>query len=457
MAAFVEKELEGWGRYPRSVCKVHRAEKIAHAVDFVRSPGPRTRLARGLGRSYGDAALNASNDVLLTERLDRFLSFDEENGLLVCEAGVSLLEIIHVCLPHGWFLPVTPGTKFAGVGGAVACDVHGKNHHKDGSLSQHVEWLELLLADGSRVRCSPSENSRLFWATAGGLGMTGIILEVGLRLRKVDSAFLKVDYCRSADLQQTMQLLEEEDAAYTYSVAWVDCMAGGRSLGRSVLMRANHCRATDLSPQLQKDPLSVRERSLLSVPFDLPGFFLNRFSIRGLNAVYYRSFKRGRSSRLEHYNPFFYPLDIVRSWNRAYGKRGFLQYQCVFPADSSEVGLEETLSKISASGNGSFLAVLKRFGPETGLISFPRAGYTLALDFPMRGEPMLAFLSELDEIVLRLGGRVYLAKDARLTAASFRRMYPRFPEWLAVKRQVDPGNRFASDLSRRLNLHGESE
>jgi decaprenylphospho-beta-D-ribofuranose 2-oxidase len=419
--------------------------------------GPESALiARGLGRSYGDAALNSDHGVLLTGKLNCFVEFDADSGELVCEAGVTLPEILQACAPQGWFLPVTPGTKYASVGGAIGADVHGKNHHVDGSISNHVSWVELLLADGNRVRCSREENSDLFWATMGGMGLTGVILQASLRMRPIETSYLKVDYTRTNGLEETMQFLEEEDDLYRYSVAWVDCLASGNSMGRAVLMRGNHCPRAELSASASDDPLVVKDRVLLSMPVDLPGFCLNSLSIKCMNSVYYRSFKKGRSRRVEHYDPFFYPLDLVNNWNRGYGKGGFLQYQCVFPPETAKDGLHTLLKRISDSGNGSFLAILKRFGEETGLISFPMQGYTLALDFPMRGESTLRFMEELDKIVLRHGGRLYLAKDSRMSAESLRQMYPKLEDWLKIKREVDPEGKFSSDLSRRLGLDGVS-
>ncbi len=451
---YLEKELTGWGRYPRSVARVYRPDK-AGQIDAILGSEPDGILARGRGRSYGDAALNSNGGVLLTERLDRFLDFDPETGRLTCEAGVGLDEILRVCLPRGWFLPVTPGTKFVSIGGAVACDVHGKNHHRHGSLGRHLDWLELRLADGSVVRCSPDENADLFRATVGGLGLTGIILAVRLRMRRVETAYLAVDYYRSRQLEETMRLLEEEDDRYTYSVAWVDCLASGKNLGRSVLIRGDHCPLSELPERCRSRPLEVRDRKLGALPFEMPGFLLNRFSIRCLNGFYYRRFREGRSTRIEHYDPFFYPLDVLHHWNRAYGRRGFLQYQCCFPGETSADAMQAILERVSSSGQGSFLAVLKRFGDEdAGFLSFPRPGYTLALDFPMRGERVLALLEELDGMVVRWGGRVYLAKDARLSRENFERMYPDLDEWREIRRRVDPEGRFSSDLARRLGLSG---
>ena len=454
MSGFLESELSGWGLYPKTSARTFRPERMSRVGPIVGSPAEPHWLARGLGRSYGDAALNRDGAVLLTQRLDCFLDFDPDSGELVAEPGVSFDQIIELVLPRGWFPPVTPGTKFVTLGGAIACDVHGKNHHQDGSLANHVRWLDLLLADGSEVRCSSQQNGDLFWATTGGMGLTGIILRACLALKKVETAYTRVDYLRTRDLEETLRHLEEEDDQYAYSVAWVDCVARGRKLGRGVLMRGNPCSLAELPAGPAGAPLLVRNRVLASLPFHLPSGLLNRHTCRLMNAIYYRRFKRGHSSALEHYDPYFYPLDMLENWNRGYGKRGFLQHQCVLPADDPTEGLRKILESISQSRFGSFLVVLKRFGPGNRFLSFPRPGYTLALDFPMSGNDLLDFLDSLDRLVVEAGGRIYLAKDARLKPQYCPTMYPELPEWLEIKQRVDPENRFTSDLGRRLGLVG---
>ena len=454
MSGFLESELSGWGLYPKTSARTYRPERMSRVGPILGSPAEPQWLARGLGRSYGDAALNQGRAVLLTQRLDCFLDFNPDSGELVAEPGVSFDRIIELVLPRGWFLPVTPGTKFVTLGGAIACDVHGKNHHQDGSLGNHVQWLDLLLADGSEVRCSSHQNGDLFWATIGGMGLTGIILRACLTLKKVETAYLRVDYLRTRNLDETLRNLEEEDDQYVYSVAWVDCVAGGRKLGRGVLMRGNPCALTELPRRVANTPLLVKNRALAGVPLHLPSGLVNRHSCRLMNAVYYRLFKEGHSSAVEHYDPYFYPLDLLENWNRGYGKRGFLQHQCVLPDDDPTEGLRKILEAISQSQFGSFLVVLKRFGAGNRFLSFPRPGYTLALDFPMSGKGMLDFLDSLDRIVMEAGGRVYLAKDARLKPEYCRPMYPQLADWLEIKQRVDPENRFTSDLARRLGLEG---
>jgi decaprenylphospho-beta-D-ribofuranose 2-oxidase len=444
------RTLSGWGRNPVVETDAYRPERVAGLERLVRRERP--VLARGLGRSYGDAALNGAGATVLFERLNRFLAFDPATGLLTCEAGVSIADILRVFGTRGFFPPVCPGTRHVTIGGAIACDIHGKNHHRDGSFGRHVLGLRLITASGEVIDCGPDHDVPLFRATVGGMGLTGLIVEATIRLARVVSPDIVVDYDRASDLDTALRLFDEADAGYAYSMAWIDCLAPGRALGRSVLMRGN--------PVL--DPSSstpeARRRSdggagALRVPFDLPAWVLNPLSMRAFNALYYRRHPVSRHGVVTHYAPFFFPLDRIGDWNRIYGKRGFFQYQCVIPPAPGRETLVRLLAFARRAG-GSFLAVLKRFGhePGTGPLAFPRPGYTLALDFPARGSELLGLLDAMDDVVADAGGRVYLAKDARLRPELFRAMYPDLPDWLAVKRRVDPEHRFASDLSRRLEL-----
>ena len=450
----VSKEIGGWGRYPVRSCRLSRPEQVSQAARLISETSSRGYLGRSLGRAYGDAALNSRGTVVLSERLDRFLDFAPRTGLLRCEAGVSLSEILRVFLPRGWFLPVTPGTRFATIGGCIACDVHGKNHHVEGSLSHYVRSIDLLGGDGRATSCSRETLPELFWATVGRMGLTGFILECEIQLKKVETAYIDVEYHRTRDLDETMELIDREDRRFVYSVAWMDCLAVGSSLGRSVLMRGNHCRLDQLEASHREAALRVSDRTLAGIPFDFPALLLNRGTIGAMNSVYYRMFSPGRSRKIVHYGPYFYPLDTIQNWNRAYGKRGFVQYQCAFPLEKSASGVERLLGSLKASRMGSFLVVLKRFGRQGGgLLSFPFEGYTISLDFPV-SDRLEGFLEQLDSIVLDHQGRVYLAKDARLGPATFRAMYPGWQEWLRVKREVDPHDRFDSDLARRIGLSG---
>ena len=415
-------------------------------------------IPRGLARSYGDASFNSDGETVLTERLNRFLSFDPESRILESEAGVTLDEILTTFAPRGFFPPVTPGTKMVTLGGCVACDVHGKNHHKEGSISRHVLELRLLTAKGEEVTCSRDENPDLFWATVGGMGLTGCITRIRLRMHAIDTAYVAVDYQRADSLSDALRFFEESDDAYQFSVAWIDCLAKGKSLGRSVLMRGNPAATEQLPQRLRSRPLTGLRTTHYAVPFDLPRLTLNRPAGRAFNTLYFRRHPRRATGVLRHYDKFFYPLDRIRSWNRMYGRSGFVQYQCVVPPGSAEHGLAELLTLISQSGVSSFLATLKRFGPgEPGqLLSFPVEGYTLALDLPWRGASLLELLERLDAVVIEHGGRVYLAKDARMSASSFRQMYSEHQRWLEIKRLVDPDNVFTSDLARRLELDNPS-
>jgi FAD/FMN-containing dehydrogenase len=441
--------LAGWGRYPLCESEVYRPEKLAELASVVAADSQKL-IARGAGRAYGDAALNAENRVLDLQRLNRMLEFDAESGILRCESGVTLDEIIGVFLPRGFFPPVVPGTRFVTLGGSLAADVHGKTHHRDSSIATHVLWFELMLASGEIRRCSREENSDLFWATVGGMGLTGVILEVAMRLRRVESAYIEGEMIRVANVDEAIEKFETADRQYEGSVAWIDCLSSKGALGRSILNVGNFAPRETLPPRLRTDPLVVDDKMLVGVPLDLPNFALNPLSVRAFNQGYF-AMHRAQSHMVTSYRPFFFPLDAIRDWNRIYGKRGFVQYQCVWPLSQSRAGLVEVLEATSASGRASFLAVLKKFGRQEGMLSFPMPGYTLALDFPVT-DGLLEFLDRLDEMVMKRGGRVYLAKDARMKPATMRAMYPRFREWQAAKTSADPNNHFSSTLSRRLEM-----
>lgn len=446
-------KLSGWGNVPRQSAEVYRPEKWADDRALVVETSQRTIIARGLGRSYGDAALNEGGAVALQTRLDRFISFDPAIGVLECEGGVSFADVLDTFVPRGFFPPVTPGTRYVTIGGAIAADVHGKNHHRDGSIGQFVERFDLLTAGGKTLRCSREQNAEAFWATLGGMGLTGIILTAALRLRTIESAYIAVNYQRAKNLDQALSLFAQDDEQYEYSVAWIDCLARGEAMGRSVLMRGNHASASQLPPQLQQHPLHLQPKRKKSVPFFFPSFALSPLTVRLFNNRYYKGSRTGE--HLVDYDQFFYPLDSVLHWNRVYGKRGFFQYQAVFPPSGARECLLELLGRMSASGRASFLAVLKTMGnPSGGMLSFPMPGHTLALDIPNDGPQTVDFLRELDQIVLRFGGRVYLAKDACMLPEAFRAMYPRLAEFEQVRAKLDPSGRFQSSLVRRLKIGG---
>ena len=432
--------------------RVARPEK-REALQAVLEENSQPVIARGAGRSYGDASLlDSGGTTLLTGRMNRMLSFDPDTGALRAEAGIRLREILEVFVPRGWFLPVTPGTKEVTLGGAVAFDIHGKNHHRDGGISNFVHEIELLKADGDRVACSAEQNADLFWATVSGAGLTGIITEVALELRPIETAYVSERTLKAEDLDDAFALFEEHESEYLYSVAWIDCLASGSALGRSHLMFGRHATPDELTAKQRRDPLGYEPDHLARLPFDLPEGVLNEHTVKAFNALYYARQRTRDKQGIVGIDPFFYPLDAIDDWNRMYGESGFVQFQCVLPMEESYDGLKEILAQVQESGLASFLAVLKRMGPpDGGMLTFPMRGYTLALDIPRR-DGLESLLRDLHETVAQRGGRVYLAKDAYLRPDTFRDMYPALEEWLEVKRRVDPENRFTSAQARRLGI-----
>jgi decaprenylphospho-beta-D-ribofuranose 2-oxidase len=433
--------LSGWGRTAPSAAHLDEPEAV-------RSPGPRGCIARGLGRAYGDAAQNAGGAVIDMTSHHRLLALS--SGTVTVEAGMSLGALISSLLPSGLFVPVTPGTQHVTVGGAIASDVHGKNHHRDGSFSRWVESIELLSPSGPRTLTPGDEG---FAATVGGMGLTGVITEATLRLVPVESAYVVEDIERCADVDDCMARMSERDDAYRYSVAWIDCLARGRQLGRSVLMRGDHAPVDALPARARARPLD-RPRGLRvpALPW-APNGLLRRETVAAFNELYFRRAPRAERGRVVGLDPFFYPLDAVPGWNRMYGSRGFLQYQFVVPFGSDgDAALREALQRLSGARVASFLAVLKRFGPGSGMISFPMPGWTLALDMPA-GDPSLGpLLDGLDALVASAGGRVYLSKDSRLRPELLGSMYPELGRWREAVRGLDPDGVMRSDLSRRLGL-----
>jgi FAD/FMN-containing dehydrogenase len=445
--------IAGWGRHPTVAGTVARPERLRLP------PGGRPVLPRGLGRSYGDAAVPAAPGALVLEtaRADRVLAFDSERGTLTCEAGLSLAEILRVFLPRGWFPPVTPGTRLVTVGGCVACDVHGKNHHRDGSFGGFVDRLVLQVADGSVVECGPTRERELFLATVGGMGLTGLITEVTLRLQPVESAWMVVEAEPVPGLGAMLDGLRNAGKDWPYTVGWIDCLARGAALGRGVLIRGRHASRAEAPA----GPLPEPRR--LAVPVDAPERLLSPVLMRGFNAAYYWKHawwkhawwthaRRARSAgRPVSYHGFFYPLDSIGDWNRLYGRRGFLQYQCVVPRAAGAAAVAELLERVAAAGAASFLAVIKDCGPESdAYLSFPLEGTTLALDLPYRGPRTEGLVHELNATVIAAGGRVYLAKDAVTRAEDFALMVPRLETWRKVRDRWDPEHRFRSAQSVRL-------
>lgn len=435
-------KLSSWGNYPLIEAKEFYTHEFEPLSDYIQST--ETFIPRGNGRSYGDSALNGKVASMLG--FNRILNFDVVRGELTAEAGVLFSDLLEVLVPKGFFLPVTPGTKFITLGGAIASNVHGKNHHKEGAFSNFVLELGLMTAQGQYIICSPTNHSDIFRQTIGGMGLTGVILWVRFRLKKIQSSYIKQVNHKAKNLGELLSLFESCNSS-TYSVAWIDCQKGGKDLGRSILILGEHADLDELETTDQRNfPLKSHSNKHVSVPFHFPSGMLNRWTVSIFNHLYFHKEFQNSRSFLAHYDPFFYPLDKILHWNRIYGKKGFLQYQFVIPFEAGAEGLELILQKISASGFASFLAVLKTFGPSTSLesdISFPQKGYTLALDFPV-SSGIFELLDELDQLVLNFGGRVYLTKDARMSPETFQKMYPLgFP--------TQP--KFSSLQSQRLKLH----
>lgn len=422
-----------WNRLPR--LRPARLEPLWFPDDPLPEPGDYGLLPHGQGRSYGDVCLNEDGTLLLTRGLDRFIRFDPRTGYLECEAGVLLGEILELVVPHGWFLPVTPGTRMVTVGGAIANDVHGKNHHVAGSFGDHLTHIGLRRSTGEYLELRADQDEALFMATIGGLGLTGLIVRAGIQLLRVDGPCMQVSSKRFANLDEFFAINEEAEKQWPYTVAWVDCLGAGR--GRGIYFAARHIETPARPPVFRE-----RQRRM---PVDPPFSLVNRLSLRLFNSLYYHR-PLSRES-VSHYQPYFYPLDGLQDWNRIYGRRGFYQYQCVLPPETGAQAVQALLDRIAESGQGSFLAVLKTFGHRQapGMLSFARPGVTLALDFPNLGESTLALFASLDTIVAQAGGTLYPAKDARMSATMFRRGFPR---WQEFAEHIDPA--FSSSFWRRV-------
>ncbi len=447
--------LEGWGRAAPSSAEVVDASgrDPSALAAIVKELPARGGIARGLGRSYGDSAQNGGGLVLQMHDHAHDVVVDDDNATVTAPAGVSLDDLLHALVPRGFFVPVTPGTRFVTVGGAIASDIHGKNHHADGSFGNHVSRLSLLLADGTVVELGPDRRPELFWATVGGMGLTGVILDATVHVLPIETSRCSIDTTRADDLDALLALMDEGDRYYRYSVAWIDLVAKGTRLGRSVLTRGDHATVDQLRPHDAVEPLAYRPRKLATVPPVIPPQgVLNHLTVAALNEVWFRKAPRRRIGQIVSLPGYFHPLDAIGGWNRAYGRRGFLQYQFVVPF-GAEAALRAVVERLARSGTASFLAVLKRFGAANpGPLSFPAPGWTLALDLPASAGGLAELLHGLDDLVLDAGGRHYLAKDAHTSPEAIRRGYPRLDEWRATRASVDPAGLWASDQSRRLRL-----
>jgi decaprenylphospho-beta-D-ribofuranose 2-oxidase len=444
----------GWGRTAPSCAAVLRPVDAEAVERALRERGPRGVLARGLGRAYGDAAQNAGGEVLDMTALRAVHEVDVQEGRVVVDAGLSLDELIGALLPFGWFPRVVPGTRHVTVGGAIASDIHGKNHHLEGGFCDHVESFELLTPAGERLTVTRDGEPAAFAATAGGMGLTGIVLRATLRLMRVQTSWMRADIERARDLDDVMARMESGDAGYRYSVAWIDCLARGRRLGRSVLMRGDHAMLDDLPARRRERPLVPPGAARIAAPPWVPNGLLRRSTVATFNELYFRRAPRLDRGRLMSMGSYFFPLDAVRGWNRMYGSRGFLQYQFVVPLGAQDA-LRTAVERLAASGAASFLAVLKRFGRGRGLLSFPIEGWTLALDLPAAAPGLGPLLDGLDELIAGAGGRVYLSKDSRLRPDALAAMYPKLGEWGSIRERLDPAGSMRSDLARRLGLVAE--
>lgn len=404
---FIQK-VANWGNFPVVEKNIKSEDSLSKIQDFVKNNNQ--IIARGNGRCYGDASL--SDNILSTKRLNKFISFDRINGILECESGVLISEILEVIIPQGYFLYVTPGTKFISVGGAIASDVHGKNHHSEGCFSEYLLEFDLLDEKNEILKCSKQENPEKFWATVGGMGLTGIILSAKFKLKNIETTFIRQESLKAENLDEIFELFENSES-WTYNVAWIDCLQKGNNIGRSILLRGEHVLRHEISEKNGENPLKIVSKIQPKIPFFFPDFILNSFTVKIFNWLYYAKQNRKEVKQIVDYETFFYPLDFVQDWNKIYGKKGFIQYQMVIPKEKGKEGMRKILETIAKSRNGSFLAVLKLFGKNNpqAYNSFPMEGYTLALDFKVN-DNLKKLVGKLDQIVEDFGGRIYLTKDA---------------------------------------------
>ncbi len=448
--------VTGWGRNPRSASHVVRPTSPDELAMAVKAAGPRGAIARGLGASYNDAAMNAGGTVVSSTAVSGLLELDNTAGTARVLAGTSIDDLLHAIVPQGWFVPVTPGTKHVTIGGAIAADIHGKNHHATGGFGAHVRSMVLALPDGTRRTLTPDDRSDEFWATCGGMGLTGTIVEATISLHPIETSVLRIDSDRVPDLDTLLALLSEGGRRHRYSVAWIDLLARGRSLGRSVLTQGDFAAVADVPVRHfhGHDPLAYSPPPTITAPPGVPSGVLSRPSIRAFNEMWYRKAPRRRRDELQSIDKFFYPLDMVREWNRMYGPRGFLQWQCLVPFGEETV-LREIVETLSDHQAPSFLSVLKYFGEaDPAPLSFPGPGWTLTLDVPTTIGGLGPLLDRLDRRVVDVGGRLYLAKESRMRPDLVPAMYPRLAEWREVRDRMDPDRRMVSDLARRLDLLG---
>ncbi len=449
--ALTPRLLTGWGRTAATLGYVSSPTSAQDVGRALGAAGSRGVVARGLGRSYGDPAQNAGGAVLDMTALTGIHRLDLEGRTVTVAAGTSLDALMRALVPSGLLLPVMPGTRLVSVGGAIAADVHGKNHHRDGGFADHVTSMVLMVPDGRRLVLTPDGTPDAFRATGGGMGLTGVILEATLRLLPIETSWISVDTERADDVDDLMERMAGSDHRYRYSVAWVDGTARRRGLGRAVLTRGDHAPIDALPASARRDPLRFDPKPLVGVPAGVPGWLLGAMATRAFNAGWYRKAPREEHARPRRMASFFHPLDAVANWNRLYGRRGFVQYQFVVP-DGEEAALRGILERLAGYGHASFLTVLKRFGPGSGLLSFPIPGWTLAVDVPARPAGLGPLLDSFDRRVADAGGRVYLAKDGRMRPEAVSAMYPELERWRQIRAELDPGGLMRSDQARRLGL-----
>lgn len=404
---FVQK-VTNWGNFPIVEKEMRSDDSFRKIKEFVLNHNE--VIARGNGRCYGDSSLG--EHIFSTKKLNKFISFDRLNGIIECESGVLLSDVLEIAVPQGYFLYVTPGTKFVSVGGAIASDVHGKNHHAEGCFSEYVIEFKLMIENGDIINCSREENSDKFWATIGGMGLTGIILTAKFKLKNIESAYIRQESIKAENLDEIFNLFEESES-WTYTVAWIDCLQKGKNIGRSILMRGEHAFQHELPQKFKEKPLRLKKKFEPTVPFYFPGFVLNALTVKIFNYFYYKKQSKKEVKNFIDYETFFYPLDFVHDWNKIYGKSGFIQYQMMIPKESGKEGMKKILETIANSGNGSFLAVLKLYGKENpeAYNSFPFEGYSLALDFKVNSK-LKKLVDQLDDIVEQYNGKIYLTKDS---------------------------------------------
>ena len=440
-------KIKGWAGYPEYNVNITSPKNVSDVIQKLKEGN---LIARGNGRSYGDSAISKSNTISM-KNFDKIISFDEDNGILVAESGVLLAKIIQKILPKGWFPYVTPGSKYVTLGGMVAADVHGKNHHKEGNFGKYISWIEIIDSSGSIKKCSNFNNSELFNWTIGGMGLTGVILRVAIKLRKVETSWIKQNTLFADNLNEVMDIFEQNMSA-TYSVAWIDCLKKNKNQGRSIVFLGEHANLSDLNLYKKKIVMKINKKSFsFSIPFYFPNWFMSQKLIKCFNFFYYWNQKLRNPLRLVNWDSFFYPLDSIKGWNKIYGKKGFLQFQCVIPISTSREGIKYLLDEVSKSEIGSFLSVIKRFGKQESNFSFPMEGYTLNLDFPINPKS-LELANRLDEITIKFKGRFYLAKDSRMKLNTFLKSDERIKNFLLFRENQNLSKSFNSVQSNRLGL-----